>query len=374
MASSARLIVASSEQCADLYWATRFYVPDPITFIEYKGRKILVASDLEVSRAKREADADVVISQSAVEKRLRDGGRKIRPGDVLDSILREKGIRHLLVPSYFPLQQAENLKRRGYKLEVVPDPFFPGREIKTTEEKKYITAALRATEAGIQAGIEALKKSKVKNGRIYRNGSAFTSEALRRIIEMKMMERGALGQHTIVACGKQAADPHCRGTGPLYANQTIVLDVFPKHMATGYHGDITRTVVKGRASETLKKMYSAVKKSQEAGIQAIRNGVDAAHVHSQVSHVLEGAGFKTGLIGGKPQGFIHSTGHGLGLDIHESPRVSRLSNTLRAGHVVTVEPGLYYERLGGIRIEDVVYVTKKGCEVLTRIPKVFEIG
>jgi Xaa-Pro aminopeptidase len=223
------------------------------------------------------------------------------------------------VPAYFPFHQAELLRKRGYRLEVVPDPFYPEREIKTLAEKKHITDALRATEAGIEAAIDVLKKSKVKGGKIYRNGSVLTSEALRGVIEATMMEKGALGQHTIVACGKQAADPHCRGTGPLYANQTIVLDVFPKSMATGYHGDITRTVVKGRASETLKKMYTTVKKSQEAGIKAIRDGVDAAKVHGDVCRVLDASGFKTGLLNGKPQGFIHSTGHGLGLDIHESP-------------------------------------------------------
>lgn len=369
----ARLIIGSSEQYADLYWATRFYVPDPITFLEHKGRKILIASDLEVSRARKEADADLVVSQSAVEKRLRKNGRKIRPGVVLDAILRERRIKRLQVPSYFPIQQAELLKKRGYKLEVVPDPFYPGREIKTLEEKKHITRALRATEAGIEAAINVLRKARIKKGKIYWNGSTLTSESLRQVIETTMMEHGALGQHTIVACGRQAADPHCRGTGPLYANQTIVLDVFPKSMTTGYHGDITRTVVKGRASEALKKMYAAVKQSQEAGIKAIRHGVDAAQVHGEVSKSLEKAGFKTGILDGKPQGFIHSTGHGLGLDIHESPRISRLSNTLRTGHVVTVEPGLYYEKLGGIRIEDVVYVTRKGCNVLTRLPKVFEI-
>jgi Xaa-Pro aminopeptidase len=372
--SSARLIIAGSEQCADLYWATRFYVPDPIAFLEHKGRKILIASDLEVSRARKEADVHLVLSQADYEDKLRKRGLPIRPGAVLDAVLRERRIKVLQVPTYFPFHQAEMLRKRGYRIEVVPDPFYPEREIKTLAEKKHITEALRATEAGIQAAIDVLRKSKVKNGKIYRNGSILTSEALRGVIETTMMAKGALGQHTIVACGKQASDPHCRGSGPLYAHQTIVLDVFPKSMATGYHGDITRTVVKGGASETLKKMYAAVKRSQEAGIRAIRHGVDAAKVHGDVSRVLDDAGFKTGLINGKPQGFIHSTGHGLGLDIHESPRVSRLSNKLKTGHVVTVEPGLYYEKLGGIRIEDVVYVTKKGCDVLTRIPKVFEIA
>lgn len=371
--TTARLIIAGSEQCADLYWATHFYVPDPIIYLEHKGRKILLASDLEVSRAKKEADVDRVLSSSDYERKIKKSGKKRSEGDVIDLVLRERGIKTLVVPSYFPLRQAEILRQRGYRIAPAPDPFFPKREIKTQEEKRNITQALRATEAGIQAAIDVLKKSKVKSGKIYRNGSMLTSESLRQVIEMKMMECGALGQHTIVACGKQAADPHCRGSGPLYANQTIVLDVFPKSMASGYYGDITRTVLKGRASDTLKRMYAAVKKAQETGIKAVRAGVDAAEVHGEVQKTLDASGFKTGTIDGKPQGFIHSTGHGLGLDIHESPRVSRLSNRLRAGHVVTVEPGLYYEKLGGIRIEDVVYVTKKGCEVLTRIPKIFEI-
>jgi Xaa-Pro aminopeptidase len=372
--STARLIIASSEICADLYWATRFYVPDPILYFEHRGRKILVASDLEYGRAKKEAEVDQVLSYSDCEKRLKKTGKgKIGEGDVLDFVLRERGIRTLQVPSYFPIRQAEILRKKGYKIEPVPDPFYPEREIKSVEEKKYIIQSLRATEAGIRAAIEVLKKSKIKNGKIYKNGSLLTSEELRKVIEMKMMELGAIGQHTIVACGRQAADPHCRGFGPLYANRPIVLDVFPKSAKTGYHGDITRTVLKGRASEALKKMYAAVKKAQENGIRAIRAGVDASKVHRIVSETLERQGFQTGYVRGKPQGFIHSTGHGLGLDIHEAPRVSRLPNKLRKGNVVTVEPGLYYDDLGGIRIEDVVYVTDRGCEVLTKIPKIFEI-
>jgi len=372
--TTAKLLFASSEQCADLYWATKFYVPDPIFFIHHKGKKILIASDLEVSRAKKEADVHRVLSLSAYDQKLKKSGKKRREGDVINMVLRELRIKTLQVPSYFPLKHALMLKKWGYRIEALPDPFYPEREKKTPEEKKYITQTLRATEAGIQAAIDVLKRCRIKKGKIYRNGSVLTSEALRQVIEIKMMECGALGQHTIVAGGRQAADPHCRGTGPLSANQTIVLDVFPKSMTTGYYGDITRTVLKGRASEAQKTMYAAVKKSQENGIQAIRHGVNAADVHNKVSKTLEDCGFKTGYVKGKPQGFIHSTGHGLGLDIHELPRVSRIPNKLVTGNVVTVEPGLYYEHLGGIRIEDVVYVTKTGCDVLTRIPKIFEIA
>lgn len=355
--STARLIIASSENCADLYWATRFFVPDPIVYFEHRGKKFLVASDLEYSRAKKEAAVDRVISSS----------------EPLPSLLRRRRIRVLQVPSYFPIHQAELLRKRGFRIEPVPDPFYSEREIKSAEEKKSIIKSLRATEAGIQAAIEVLKRARVKKGKIFRNGAVLKSEDLRRVIEMKMMEEGAIGQHTIVACGRQAADPHCTGFGPLYANQPIVLDVFPKSISTGYYGDITRTVLKGCASDLLRKMYLAVRKAQENGIRMVRAGVDGAKVHQTVSRTLEERGFKTERLNGKPQGFIHSTGHGLGLDIHESPRVSRLSQKLKKGNVITIEPGLYYEKIGGIRIEDVVYVTKTGCEVLTRIPKVFEI-
>lgn len=371
----ARLIIANSEQCADLYWATRFQVPDPLPFFEHKGKKYLIASDLEFGRAQKEADVDGVLSYSEEEKKFKkkSGKEKATYYDVLDFVFHQRGIKILEVPVYFSVGHAEHLKKKGYRIVPIPDPFYPEREIKTIEEKKMITQAIRATEAGIQAAFEVLKRSKIKNGKIYQNSTLLTSEALRSVIEITMMEQGAIGQQTIVACGRQAADPHCRGTGPLYAHQPIVLDVFPRSVKTGYYGDITRTVLKGKAPEAIKKMYAAVKKAQENGIKTVRAGIDAARVHEKVSQTLEEAGFKTSVINGKPQGFIHSTGHGLGLDIHERPRVSKLSEKLKVGNVVTVEPGLYYDHLGGIRIEDDVYVTQSGCEVLSKIQKTFEI-
>ncbi|QQR79594.1 MAG: aminopeptidase P family protein [Deltaproteobacteria bacterium] len=369
--NTARLIIASSENCADLFWATRFHVPDPIVFFETRGKKYMIASDLEVGRAQKEADVDYVLSYSAYDEKLKRKGVKRKSGDITAFILKEKGIKHLIVPSYFPLASAENLKAFGFKVTVQTDPFYPERQYKTLEEKKNIIEAIRATEAGILEAIRIVKTSKIKAGKIVYQNKVLTSETLRRIIEIKMLENGALGQHTIVACGKQAADPHCRGTGPLYAHQTIVLDVFPKSIRTGYYGDVSRTILKGHASDAVMKMFEAVRDSQAVGVKSVRHGVDAAVVHKKVSDVLEQHGYKTFTKNGKPQGFIHSTGHGLGLDIHEAPRVSRLSNILEKGMVVTVEPGLYYEELGGVRIEDDVYVTQTGCENLVKIPKQF---
>lgn len=371
--NTARFLIASSETSADLFWATQFHVPDPIVYFEYKGKKYLVASDLEVGRAQKEASVDHVLSYSDYDEKVKLSGSKRRAGDVIAKILKEKGIRTLLVPSYFPLGSAENLRSFGFKVTPQPDPFYPERQHKTLEEKKNIIEAIRATEAGILEAMRVLKVSKIKSGKIVYQNKVLTSENLRRIIEIKMLENNALGQHTIVACGRQAADPHCRGTGPLYAHQTIVLDVFPKSIRTGYYGDVSRTVLKGSASDEILRMYEAVKDSQAGGVKTVKHGIDAAIVHKKVSAILEERGYKTFVHNGKPQGFIHSTGHGLGLDIHEAPRVSRLSNILEKGMVVTVEPGLYYENLGGVRIEDDVYVTQGGCENLVKIPKNFVI-
>ncbi|MBI4374120.1 MAG: aminopeptidase P family protein [Deltaproteobacteria bacterium] len=374
MPAKAKLIIASSENCADLFWATRFSVPDPIVFIQIGGKKMLIASDLEFGRAQKEAAVDQVLSYSQLQKKLYQlGKKKVLELDILEHLLKGKGVREIEVPSYFPIRYAKALEGRRFRLHPMPDPFFPERQFKTKEEKNQIVKSLRSTERAIRFAIETIKKTKVRSQKLYLGGTLLTSDLLRKMMELKMMEDGCLGRHTIVASGRQAADPHCIGNGPLYPNQTIVLDVFPKSIKSGYYGDITRTVFKGRAPDRLKEMYNAVKEAQRKGISMVRHGVDGSKVHRAVQAVLESHGFKTGYDNGRPEGFIHGTGHGLGLDIHEPPRVNRFPEKLKTGYVVTVEPGLYYEKLGGIRIEDVVYVTRNGCEVLTKLPRQFEV-
>jgi Xaa-Pro aminopeptidase len=137
---------------------------------------------------------------------------------------------------------------------------------------------------------------------------------------------------------------------------------------------LSRTVVRGRASERLKEAYATVQAGQEIAYRAIRHGADGKEIHQRILALFEQRGFPTGKIDGRMQGFFHGTGHGLGLDIHEPPRISPGAATLRAGHVVTVEPGLYYIGMGGVRLEDVVLVTEKGNRNLTReIPQFLEI-
>ena len=169
------------------------------------------------------------------------------------------------------------------------------------------------------------------------------------------------------------ADPHEPGHGVLRAHEPIILDVFPRSQKTGYFGDLSRTVVRGRASDRLKAAYATVQAGQRIAYRDIRHGVSGRAIHQKILDLFAARGFPTGKIDGRMQGFFHGTGHGLGLDIHEPPRISPAEATLRTGHVVTVEPGLYYLGLGGVRLEDVVVVTATGNRKLTRAPQFLEI-
>jgi Xaa-Pro aminopeptidase len=208
---------------------------------------------------------------------------------------------------------------------------------------------------------------------MYHN-APLTSEKLRAIIDTAILQAGGLASHTIVAGGRQGCAPHEPGHGVLRANEPIILDVFPRSQKTGYFGDITRTVVKGRAREALRQLYYTVERGQELAFEHFQNKARGREVHQKVQEFFEKEGYKTGKMNGRMQGFFHGTGHGLGLEIHEAPRVGPNSTeALQVGHVVTVEPGLYYPELGGVRLEDVAFITGNGPRNLTKFEKVLEV-
>src|SRR5688500_13461820 len=187
------------------------------------------------------------------------------------------------------------------------------------------------------------------------------------------MAAGCVPSHTICAPGDQAVDPHEEGHGPIRAHQPVVMDIFPRSERTGYYGDLTRTVVRGRASEALKAVYALVHEGVRLGHRRVRPGASGLEIHREIQALFESRGFRTGIKDGRMQGFFHGTGHGLGLQIHEPPSLSPRPSTMQAGHVVTVEPGLYYLGIGGVRIEDCALVTPRGSRNLTRVPKRLEL-
>ena len=205
------------------------------------------------------------------------------------------------------------------------------------------------------------------------DGQILTSQGVRRLIHQSLLADDCTGQHTIVACGEDGCDPHQQGSGPLLAGQPIILDIFPRSEESGYFGDITRTVLKGEASSRQRDLYRAVEEGQQLALERIRAGVDGSDIHRAIEALFTDRGFETGERNGRMQGFFHGTGHGLGLEIHEAPSIGKRRDILQVGQVVTVEPGLYYQGLGGVRIEDVVVGEEEGCRNLTSFPKYFEV-
>jgi Xaa-Pro aminopeptidase len=372
----ARLIYSASESDANMLWATRFFAPDPFIFIQKRGKTYLVMNDLEIDRARSQARVDKVLSYSDYMRRWQQRGVHFpAPAQILAEVFNDLRIRSVEVPSTFPLGLADQLRIAGMTVLPKTDPFWPQREFKTEEEVRFINESLRAAEAGMEAGIDAVRRSDIrKDGYLYLDGARLTSETLKRIINTTIMAQGYVPSHTIVASGDQCVDPHNQGNGPIRANTSIIMDLFPRSQKTGYFGDITRTVVRGRASERLKHAYHCVQQGQNIAFRKIRHGASAYEIHAGIMDYFETEGFQTGLVKGRMQGFFHGTGHGLGLDIHEAPSFGlRSKNTLRRDSTVTVEPGLYYQGLGGVRLEDVVVVTTTGCKNLVRIPKFLEV-
>jgi Xaa-Pro aminopeptidase len=373
--SETLLIVADSEHDANMLYATGLFVPDPFIYLHFDRRPLLVMSDLEIDRARANAPHCRVASLSEILRKLRrDGIKQPRYSHVIRHILREKKIRRAVVPEDFPFGLARELKKLGVKIKPGPN-IFPRREFKTADEVKKISAALVMAEVGMAEGMQALRMSKIGKRRqlIYR-GTPLTSERLRAIIDCAILQASGLAANTIVAGGKQACDPHERGFGVLRGNEPIIIDIFPRSQKTGYFGDITRTVVRGHASDAVRKLYDTVLHGQKLAFDKMRSKVRTSEVHKTVQDYFVKQGYKTGRRDGHMEGFFHGTGHGLGLEIHEAPRVGATSTgELKPGHVVTVEPGLYYPEIGGVRLEDVALVTGNGAKNLTRFEKVLEL-
>ncbi len=374
-ADEAVLLIADSERDADMLYATGMFVPDPFTFLQADGRTTIMMSDLEIDRARAQSKADEVVSLTDYADRAKGSGNA-DPGlvDAVVELLRDREVKCVRVPNGFPLGYADRLRERGFEVRSKDDPFWDQRPVKTDDEVAAVSEASRHTEDALRMAFAILAEATVKDGFLHGPEGPITSEYIRNRLHVYLLERDCIAQHTIVAGGVQGCDPHNGGSGPLRAGEPIIFDLFPKSTKTGYYADITRTVTKGPVSDTFRRLYDTVLEGQEVALSRVRAGVDGREIHMEVERLFESRGYETGAKNGRMQGFFHGTGHGFGLEIHEPPRISKASQVLKAGHVVTVEPGLYYPDLGGgVRIEDNVVVTDNGCVNLTRLEKVFKV-
>jgi Xaa-Pro aminopeptidase len=348
------------------------------------GKRYLAVSSLEYGRAEKQAPVDELLSHEELDiiglaRELKSGARAY--GAAVANLLEELGASNspVVVPAHFGVAYADELRARGVTL--TPDgKLFDGlRRVKTEEEISNIEKTQRAVEAACAHCVSILEEAEIGEDEVLNwRGETLTSELLRAEIDVELLRQGCAADGTIVAGGPQAADPHERGHGPLKAGESIIVDIFPIDLSTRYYSDMTRTFVKGEPNDGLQEMYDAVLESQEAALSMIRAGANGRDVHRKVAEMLHEAGYKTNVHDqeeGKPltEGFFHGTGHGVGLEIHEAPRVSLADEELIPGDVISVEPGVYEPNVGGVRIEDLVVVTEEGCRNLTKFPKEFRI-
>ncbi len=364
------LIVDSAERNADLRYALDFVTPDPVVYLRHGGREYLVVSALEYGRAVK-LDRRLCVLRPDTLK-LPQAERRRLSGWAM-GVLRHAGARAVTVSPWFPHGVALRLARSGVRVRVADGALLPGRERKRADEIAKISESQRAAVAGTRAAIAMIRSARIgRNGALVLGGRALTSERVRAQVQRTLLQRNCLAKEIIVAGGRQGADPHESGHGPLRAGEAIVLDIFPQNLRHGYWGDITRTVVRGAPPPRLRAMYAAVRAAQALALRLVKPGVRAGAIHEAVVAEFARRGFAATQMNGQPAGFIHGTGHGVGLEIHEAPAVGG-DTRLRPGHVVTIEPGLYYPDLGGVRIEDTVVVTKTGRRILAALPKTFRV-
>ena len=224
------------------------------------------------------------------------------------------------------------------------------RMVKSADEIEKIRAAVRTNSKAFDLAVKSVK-------------AGMTESAFAGLIDYRMRQAGAEGTafETIVSSGTRTALPHARPDNtPLAAGGLVLVDMGARQ--DSYTSDMTRMLHLGEPKRKTREVYAAVLEAQLAAIDAVRPGIAASKVDGVARGVLERHGWA--------DQFVHSTGHGLGLEIHEDPRIGKKSKArLEAGMVITIEPGVYLEGWGGIRIEDTVVVTASGCEVLTPTPK-----
>lgn len=389
MKHSGRLIYDASESCADLLYISGFSAPDPFLWISIDGQEYVIVNSMELERARKQSRQGVeVLSDMQAAEKWGLGKAKFSIPSLIAAIGRATDTWNWEVPNSFPLILADKIANsklklangRGFAGEKFsffgPDGmFFPQRAIKSPQEVEALRQAEKIAEAGLSKAVLILQEASIQNdGILAWNGTVLTAEILQGEINAEIARHGGSASHTITAPGRQAADPHQEGTGPVHANEPIVFDIFPRCDRTGYFGDLSRTLLKGKAPEIVKKAFSAVYDAQRAVIDMLKPGITGREAQDMAAVTMEKQGFKTDLKADIPYGFIHSVGHGLGLEIHEEPRLSRGNmSPLKAGNVVTDEPGLYYPEWGGIRIEDVLHITEDGVEDLTSAPVFLEI-
>lgn len=364
--------IGSPSTNSDILYTIDFYCIDPVVVIETEDEKIVGVPSTEFENFKKKGSYTKVYN---ISEELKD---KKHYSYILLLFLKYKNIKFddiiISVPEIFPVKEADFLIKSGMRVEIVEGSFYPERVSKSKKEIEFIKENSKRNSLIMREVYNILGESRVDNNKnlIY-NGEILTSEYLQKFILKRFLDMEMMAESVIVAIGNQGCFPHEHGSGPIKANTSIIVDIFPRSRKNYYYSDMTRTFCKGKAIDDLKYIYNVVYDAQRMAMDKIYSGEDGNNIHQFIKTYFENKGFKTGIYNGILQGFFHGTGHGLGLDCHEYPYIGNRSCILPENSIVSVEPGLYYLDKGCVRIEDIVIVTKNGCENLIDFEKRLEI-
>jgi len=365
-----------------LYHRIRFAVGDPtaVVTIERNGDRqtTLILRDIEMQRAREKSRADRVACPADYRPSTGlSGDREIATAQATAELLVREGIGHVISDRTLPLIYVHELLGRGITIRCDPLLGVMDRRAKDEQEIEWLAEAQAATEDAMQMACETVARASARSdGVLEHDGAPLTSDRLRALIDVYLLQRGYQNPTSIVASGPQGADCHNFGSGDLRTGEPVIVDIFPMNRQTLYNGDCTRTVVHGEISDTLRAMHAAVVAAKAAAVAATRAGATGEEVHAATSASITAHGYQMGLPGedDPPEycGMIHGTGHGIGLDVHEPPLLDTGSGELVVGDCLTIEPGLYSQALGGIRVEDMVVVEENGCRNLNKLPEGLE--
>lgn len=361
------LIFSNTKKDSDLLYLIGTHVPDNIAIV-FDGREsIALVNALEINRLRNTSKIDKFVSWDIVKSSLQSA--KNTDFDILRRFLQDLQLKTICVKQDFPIYLADQLRSADFEVIVAEFLILPRRLIKSDEEITEIKHAIdivRQTFVQVENILSAASING-KNELVFED-EILTSERLRAMMETFCYQRGAIADSTIVACGVAACDPHNLGYGPLKANEFILIDFFPHLKTSGYYADVSRTFLKGKPTEEQTNLYGTVKTAHDIAADMVHGGVQGKDIMVRTFEYFEGKGYKSSNTANPPHGMFHSLGHGLGLDIHEPPRIGMCDDMLQPGMVVTIEPGLYYPTIGGVRVEDDILVGSQSSEILTQIP------
>ncbi len=362
-----------------LYHQIRFLVGDPAVLIEsFAGdnpKRTLILRDIEMDRARRHARVDSVhCPKDFTPADGLSGDRETATAQAAAEFLRRAGIEKITVDRSLPMIYAEMLRRAAIETDCDLEWGVFERRGKDEQEIAWLQEAQTATESVMRRACETVARAVPDaHGVLQCEGAPLTSERLKTMIDVWLLELGYSNPGSIVAGGPQGADCHETGSGELKTSQPVIIDIFPQNRTTLYNGDCTRTVVNGDVPDEVQRMHAAVVAAKAAGTAAVRTGVTGEAVHQATIDVIQSHGFSVGLPSSDEadsyNAMVHGTGHGIGLEVHEPPLLDFGGPPLVTGDAITIEPGLYCRSIGGLRVEDMVIVTDQGHRNLNRLPE-----